>query len=259
MKTILAALIALSTTACSAANADPPHDGQPDAQPDAQPAAPPALTCLGVLSCVNQSCTTDACVDDCMKKGSTDAQTQVTNLATCNQNNGCNDASCLQLHCATELQACVSASAPTQNGTPSDGRNLPTGNVPAEFVGTWTAGDAFDPSYSQTFEFKADGTGRYAQGMSGGIGGCDNTTIINQNGPVVIDATTITFYSQTAGTTQSLCGQEGSAPAQLKTTTFAYTLNADGSLLATEQSCAAEYAGYPTSIGLYCASTFRKL
>ncbi|HEY2367672.1 MAG TPA: hypothetical protein VGH87_14850 [Polyangiaceae bacterium] len=248
MKTIIAFVLALSTFGCVG----------PDPDPSKPTAAPPALSCLGVLSCVNQNCTTDACVDTCMQQGSPEAQTEVTNLATCNQNAGCQDATCLQKNCMTELEACVSTSTPPQVGTPSDGQNLPPGNVPAELVGTWNANDGFDPSYSQTFQFNADGTGRYAQGMTGGLGGCDNTTIIDRDGPVVIDATTITFYSETAATTQSLCGQQGTSAAQLATTVFTYTWQTDGSLLAVEQSCAQEYADSPGSIGLYCTSTFQK-
>jgi hypothetical protein len=227
--------------------------------PETTQPTPKTLSCLGILSCVSTNCTTaDSCVDTCMQQGSTESQTEVTNLATCYQNAGCQDSTCLQKNCMTELQACVSASAPPQTGTPSDGQNLPPGNVPADFVGTWTAGDAFDPSFTTTMEFAADGSGRYAQGNVGSLGDCTSTTIMNYNGTAVIDATTITFYSEQASTTQSLCGQQGTVPAQLITTVFTYSWNADGSLDAIDQSCAKPYADSPSSVNLYCRYTYRK-
>lgn len=247
MKTKLVCLLALTLFGC--VGGDPDHPTK---------AAPPTLSCLGILSCVNANCSTDACVDSCMQQGTTDSQMEVTNLAVCYQNNACQDATCLQHNCMTELQACVGSSAPPQIGTPSDGQNLPPGNVPADFVGTWSAGDSFDPGHVQTFEFDADGVARYSDGTTGSLGDCTSSRIFDYNGTAVIDDSTITFYSRQASTTESVCGEQGNVDAQLVTSVYAYTWNTDGSFDSIEQSCADKYASDQASVNLYCRWTFRK-
>jgi hypothetical protein len=220
------------------------------------------LGCLGVFTCVNNSnCSTDACVNGCLAQGSPDAQKQVTDLATCYQNASCTDSACLKANCEPQLDACVAGSAPAPTGTDLEGGSGPPGSVPADFVGTWMAGDSFDLGATQELQFNADGTGLYAQSFSGSLGQCASTIVTKYEGTVVIDAgaATITVYATTVTESTSACGAPTTMTKPAKTLSFTYqpdNLN-DGGISVVDSVCASQYTAQP-DINLYCTYLYRK-
>lgn len=218
------------------------------------------FSCLGILSCVQKNnCADDACVNNCMNQGSPDAKNAVVVLATCYKDNGCQDSTCLQQACGSELKACVGQSAPPATGIPTDpGSNVPAGSVPAWLVGEWTFLDGFDPGSEEDWVFNADGTATYSKGYAGGIAGCNNTQLLQYSGNAVVDDTTITLYANDATTKTDTCGAFTNQSAQPAKITYSYSVDAEGHLKTVDETCAAQYVGYDTSIGLYCTSTFTK-
>lgn len=235
---------------------------QAPANPDAGSAeagavAAPALTCLGILQCAAK-CSTNACGDDCVSKGSADAKSQVTDLVTCYQNHMCMDSMCLQTNCNTQLETCVKSSNSSGGGMTITG-SVPQGMVPASLVGTWAFISGYSSSDEESWTFNADGTATYAHTRDGSYGGCTNLNIENRSGTVVADATSITFYVSSDTVTEMVCAVKSSPkPQQNKVYAYAYSFDDSGKLKIVDNDCAAQYAGYDTSIGLYCTGTFTK-
>ncbi len=263
---LVVGLLALSGCTASATNNAQPSSSSGgttggDAGAGAGAAGTPPLTCLGILQCVQKnSCSTDACIDSCMKQGSSAAQKQLTDLATCNQNAGCTDSTCLQTNCKPQLDACVAGSKPADTGTSLSG-NAPPGSVPADMVGTWTAGDAFNLSDEKEFVFGADGSGQFVEVYNGTLSQCASGLVEKYIGSAVIDesASTIKIYASKVQEITNTCGAPVTTDKPAKTLSFTYQPgdNGDG-IMITDADCAAKYPDDQASANLYCRYTYRK-
>lgn len=112
MRALLLALgLALAAPACSGGNGGGTNDAGSDTAP------PLELTCQQIRSCTwTSGCETDACVDDCAQRGSTNARAAFQALLTCTKNATCqpNDFTCICEQqcfqdgvCLAETEACV--------------------------------------------------------------------------------------------------------------------------------------------------------
>jgi hypothetical protein len=109
------------------------------------------ITCTAIVNCITQCADSDTeCPDACAAKGTPDAQTAVTALATCLDKNACKDETCLKTNCGPEADACFSPAAadtppPPPGGTPTQG------SIAQDIQGEWA-------SYGEFWAFTADGT-----------------------------------------------------------------------------------------------------
>jgi len=223
-------------------------------------AASSGTSCSEILTCIsNQNCNEQSCIDACIAKGSPDAQTAAKALDSCDLKNMCQDSSCLQTKCASELSACQSqmnAGGSSAGGAP---QNVPAGSIPSNVVGTWTAGDSSNLGNEREFVFNADGTASYILVWMQGATNCSMTTTTRSDGTAVVDDTTITIYEATSKTTQTNCsGSSTNTPETPETLKFTYEVRMDGSVFVTDAACASQYASDPASADLYCRFTYRK-
>lgn len=256
---LLAPLVGCTTTTSTGA-APSSSSGGGGGSPDGGAAAKAPLGCLGILTCVkNDSCTTDACTNACLTQGSADAQKQVTDLATCNQNAGCSDSTCLQTNCKSELAACLAGSTPPATGTTPTG-TAPPGSVPSSFVGTWVAGFSGTTSENE-LQFGADGSGLYEESYNGGIGECASAVVAKYQGSAVIDpnAATIKVYATTVTELTNTCGTPSTKNQPAKTLSFTYQDDSlgDGGIFVIDADCASQYTRQ-ADINVYCGATYRK-
>jgi hypothetical protein len=222
-------------------------------------AASSGTTCSEILTCIsNQSCNDQSCIDACIAKGSPDAQTAAKALDTCDTMNMCQDSSCLQTKCSAELSACQSQMNSGGSSGSTGAQNVPPGSIPANVVGTWTAGNSADLGVEHQFVFDADGTASYLDASTESYSCGEKTIVTRSDGTGVVDASTITIYVATAKTTTTGCGMSNSVPESNDTLKYTYQSQQDGSVWVTDSKCAAQYAGDQPSINLYCLSTFRK-
>lgn len=220
------------------------------------------VTCTEILQCVSdQNCSTQDCIEGCIAKGSTDAQTVASALDACYQKNACQDSSCLQTKCGNELDACTaqrSSGGGSGTGGGGGGASVPPGSIPADAVGTWIAGNSGDLGSEQEFVFNADGTARYDLVDTYEGTGCMVTTDVRSTGTAVFDGTSFTFYEADSSTLQTRCdGTNATVPEGVETLKYTYEPQADGSIWVTDMKCAATYSDQ-ASINLYCRSTYRK-
>jgi hypothetical protein len=215
---------------CSSTNrADTGADGgtsSPDSGtltlPDGGAIVQKELACLAVLQCaVDCPETGAACRDACLARGTDDGQAKALALATCLNENNCQDSNCLDANCAPEYDACLTVPPPT-GGKPIAGP-APPGSVPAEWVGTWK-----HTTYTgaDNFTFNADGTAQRKQVETSAFSGCSNTVAFEDSGTAVFTAARdgFTFYITKSTQTSSACGQASTAPGT--TGAFDFTLEA---------------------------------
>ncbi len=88
------------------------------------------LDCSEIFDCVD-TCRDgdDACVEACVARGTSAAQSVVDDLLTCAQRNACNDETCLERRCQAELLACAGAT-PLDGGAPDAGSRPDAGAAP---------------------------------------------------------------------------------------------------------------------------------
>ena len=178
--------------------------------------APPAqnLTCLAIFACAGicpDDANIDACTNDCVARGSSDAQTESLAFAQCYSDNGCTDAPCLQEFCQAEYDAC--AAAPDQSGgTPIDKEGPPAGSIPAEYVGNWQYGNTFGTT--DDFSFRADGSLTRKLNAVGSFAGCTSSNTEQQDGTAVFEDGTgaFTFYITSAQNIEYRCGVKTTKP-----------------------------------------------
>jgi hypothetical protein len=65
------------------------------------------LDCKGFLICLSICQEDQACQNDCVNQATQEALQTYDAVATCYQNNQCQDEACLDMNCANEYQACV--------------------------------------------------------------------------------------------------------------------------------------------------------
>jgi hypothetical protein len=139
-----------------------------------------ASSCSGILQCAS-TCNDDAtCENACLAAGSPAAQDSVNGLVKCASDNSCQDSTCFEENCGTELQACIASSGGA--GDTLTG-SAPAGSVPADLVGRWIADDV-------VFEFFADGTASFYTEVK--TGSCKTTSL--EKGTAVVDGTSLTLY-----------------------------------------------------------------
>jgi hypothetical protein len=249
-------LSCISSLACTTAQSASPTTGDGGAGVDSGAPAGGVLSCLAVLQCAADCAASDAaCPDACLAKGSTDAQTNASALASCISKEGCSDATCVQTKCASSLDTCVTSSTPQPTGTPLQGSG-PAGSVPSELVGSWARAN-----YGQTTRvvLNADGTGSYQSAISSLTAGCTSTSSTTQAGNAVVGAGTITIYATDVTTTQKQCGAAMQSvkgtPARVDLT---FTHPDATTLNIVDATCAAKYPDSPSSASLYCAEALTK-
>jgi hypothetical protein len=194
---------------------DPSASGGAGVEPGTEE-APPAqnLTCLAIFACSGMcpdDATSDACVEDCIARGGSDAQAESLALAQCYSDNGCADAACLQEFCQAEYDEC--AAAPDQSGgAPIGTQGPPAGSIPAEYVGTWQYGDTFGST--DDFSFGADGSLTRKLVSTGSFAGCTSSDIEQQDGTAVFEDGTgaFTFYITSAQNIEYRCGVKTTKP-----------------------------------------------
>jgi hypothetical protein len=126
-------------------------------------------TCMDLLSCIADCPETDAnCPDACYSAGAAPAQSQLLALLTCMDDKKCEDVTCTEAQCPTELVTCLESST-TGGGTPNPDGGVPTGAIPAELVGYWV-----QPGWSDVsdFTFAAGGSAIHTKYKESSVGSC---------------------------------------------------------------------------------------
>lgn len=203
-----------------------------------------ALTCGGILECASKCGDNDApCEDACIASGTPDAKTAAEAIVACITQFKCQDVTCFQESCSSELATCVKPAA----GQPLSG-SAPAGSVPAELVGQWY-------SHGELWDFKGDGS--VVHGGSVNTSGC--ATGSTESGAAVASGTTLTIYFTSGGV--SICGGSSSEPYAPNRKEFAYRLSSyhldEGDrmkLTLTDTACVTTHNGDD----LYCINGFDK-
>jgi hypothetical protein len=167
-----------------------------------------ALTCIGILECAS-TCGDDntPCEDACVAKGTPDAKTGIDAIVACIDKFSCNDETCFQENCSTELATCVKPAA----GAPLTG-DAPAGNVPGDLVGKWY-------SHGELWEFRADGS--VTHGGTVNTSGCSTGNL--ESGTAVASGDTLTVYFTEGGV--SICGGDSSETYAPNTKTLTYKIS----------------------------------
>jgi hypothetical protein len=156
-------------------------------------------TCAQVLDCID-TCSTDACANNCVADGSNEAQDQINDLAACIEQSTCTDPTCISQQCSAELTACggdLGGGGGGQQGTP----------LPAQLVGTW---DHTAAGVSITFQLTADGRVSKVAGLFTGSGSCSSSFVFQYDGIVELDGDRLSFLPTTGSFTSYGC--DGTTP-----------------------------------------------
>jgi len=78
---------------------------QPGGEAGGEPGGEPLLGCLALYNCV-EDCFLDSCSEACLRSASPEAVEAYEVLLSCTRDVGCEDITCSQDVCATEVSAC---------------------------------------------------------------------------------------------------------------------------------------------------------
>ncbi len=243
---LAATLVGLAQTGCSESGADP-----------GVVAEAPSLSCLEILQCI-VDCPDgdDACPDACGERGTPQGQTDILSFATCINDEGCTEATCVQDKCAVSLAACVGSSAPVSTGEPLT-TTAPPGSVPAELVGSWAG--ARNGS-TERLIFNADGSGEWHSTVSWQQYACLSFTRLVRKGSFVVEDRIMTLHATSVVQTVRECSPPEENTVQPATTEhlrWSRDQTDPNTLFVVDNACAAMYPqnqneclGCP--INLYC-------
>lgn len=185
------------------------------------PGTTTSATCLQILDCASACPDGDdgACGDACIATGSAAAQSEVTALGTCFQQNACEDAACIEANCATELSTCLEQSA-EEGGTPSTTPPPATaGAMLPDLVGTWDA--VLSSSSIISLELGADGAAEQLIVHESNVG-CASKLTFFATGVAVVDGTTLSVHRTEGTRTSKVCSAEPKVT-EIEPSTLVYT------------------------------------
>lgn len=208
----LAGLLGVFAFACSSTTTGggaSPDGGAAAADGGGAATAANASSCSTILKCAS-TCNDDAaCENACLSAGSPAAQDSVNGLVKCASDNACQDSTCFEANCATELQACIATSS--GSGDTLTG-SAPAGTVPADLVGRWIGDD-------NVYEFFADGTASFYTELK--TGSCKTTSL--EKGTAVVDGTSLTLYLTSR--VYKVCDTPGTQPYTPKSVPYTYRVD----------------------------------
>ena len=178
-----------------------------------------SLSCLSVIQCaIACGDGNDACQDECLARGTSDAQTKANAFAACLTTNACDTQTCVTDTCRTSYEACMSREAEPEGKPLPD--TVPAGSVPSDLVGGWNSADVFGGA--KTFTFNANGTASRKRVLRATIPGCISVIAIEDEGTAVFNAAgnAFTFYVASSKVTNNRCGVSETVPGTTGTYDF---------------------------------------
>lgn len=187
---------------------------------DVTPTPAAALGCADILTCASEcpEADEDACSDGCLERGSKPAQDAVLTLVSCVQDKACEESTCIQEKCGTELGACLEQAASGVGAGESPPTAAEPSELPAALLGVW------DKSAIR-YEFEANGVTTLIAIFTTSYSGCQSKTEVYSTGVSTVNGDQLVYHRAEGTVTSVLCsGPPKVSPLAAADFTYTYEL-----------------------------------